>query len=104
MHSFLVPAKVTSFGGTMEAEWQTDVVLGCEVVGYPSPEVNWSRDGYMLQPTSGILLHGNGSLVLYNVNDSLQGTYTCSAKNTHGADAITYNLKIQGNGQNRAHA
>lgn len=60
--------------------------LKCTVSGYPTPKISWSKDGASLNLTSK-RIHlddtavTNGKLLIYSLEDSDSGLYSCLASN-----------------------
>lgn len=40
-----VPARISSFSQLIQVPWKKDILLRCDVVGYPEPTVHWKFNG-----------------------------------------------------------
>uniref|UniRef100_A0A7E4UT28 Muscle M-line assembly protein unc-89 n=1 Tax=Panagrellus redivivus TaxID=6233 RepID=A0A7E4UT28_PANRE len=62
--------------------------LICEVIGDPTPEIKWYRNGILLRPTGKITIEttpeGVCKLVVKDTTMSDEGVYRCEATNEHG--------------------
>ncbi|XP_064486907.1 contactin-like [Ornithodoros turicata] len=64
-----------------------NITIPCRPEAAPVPEYTWRRDGYNV-PTGGrIQIMGNGFLRIQPVRPEDEGNYTCTAKNSLGADS-----------------
>jgi len=73
-------------------------ILQCEAVGYPTPEVKWSRSppSPFPQGRSAVI---NGSLHINNTEGSDGGVYICTATNKHGMIIHGTFLKVESVGK-----
>ncbi|XP_037951991.1 obscurin isoform X2 [Teleopsis dalmanni] len=64
--------------------------------GYPEPEVEWLKNGHILQPSDKILIENqpNGllRLAIKNMDETDAGRYSCRIYNAHGEDLCDANL------------
>ncbi|CAI9600922.1 unnamed protein product, partial [Staurois parvus] len=60
------------------------LVLECRVDGIPLPTITWFKNGYEIQPASGITLLYNENLIIERVKKDDEGLYTCQAINEMG--------------------
>ena len=67
--------------------------LLCGVVGYPTPEVKWSRSPPSPLPQGRSALR-NSSLYINNTEDGDGGVYICTATNKHGMIIHVTILKV----------
>ncbi|XP_028851746.1 hemicentin-1 isoform X2 [Denticeps clupeoides] len=74
-----------------EREEEVSVVEGhmvsllCDVQAYPQPEITWTRDGQLLQFSTGIhIMPGGQMLQLPRARKEDAGQYVCTATNTAG--------------------
>lgn len=71
------------------------MMVTCPVAGYPIDSIQWEKGGRVLPVNRRQQVFPNGTLIIENVQRSLdQGTYTCIAKNTQGFSAKG-NLEVQ---------
>ena len=56
--------------------------------GFPQPEVNWTRDGKLLNTTN--------KLTIKQVTYGDAGQYTCSAKNSKGRREAAFQVTVTG--------
>lgn len=61
------------------------VSFECKVVGFPTPELTWLKDGLDLRPGDVYQLYGNQSI----------GVYTCVARNCMGEARSTSSLTVE---------
>ena len=62
--------------------------VDCLVRGFPQPEVNWTRDGKLLNTTN--------KLTIKQVTYGDAGQYTCSAKNSEGKREAAFWVTVTG--------
>ncbi|XP_022778035.1 neural cell adhesion molecule L1-like protein, partial [Stylophora pistillata] len=60
--------------------------LKCHVKGFPTPEVNWTKDGKLLDTKN--------TLKLNQVSYEDAGQYTCSAKNTEEKMEAAFQITV----------
>ncbi|XP_073455573.1 vascular endothelial growth factor receptor kdr-like isoform X1 [Aquarana catesbeiana] len=60
------------------------LVLECRVDGTPLPTITWFKNGYEIQPASGITMLYNENLIIERVKKDDEGLYTCRAVNEMG--------------------
>ncbi|XP_067377843.1 hemicentin-1 isoform X1 [Channa argus] len=71
------------------------VSLLCDVQAYPPPEITWTRDGHVLQFTTGIhILPGGQMLQLPRARLEDAGQYVCTATNSAGQDQKSILLSV----------
>lgn len=59
IHSLLVPVKANITQTQTKFRTGNDISIGCDVAGYPIPQVQWYKDGQPLYPSSTIEISGN---------------------------------------------
>nr|XP_058951290.1 vascular endothelial growth factor receptor 3-like [Pocillopora verrucosa] len=72
--------KSVKFNSTLQVD--------CLVRGFPQPEVNWTRDGKLLNTTN--------KLTIKQVTYGDAGQYTCSAKNSQGKSEAAFQVTVTG--------
>lgn len=88
MHA--VPANVK------KAKAQT-AILHCDVIGDPEPELQWNKDGVVLQETDRIAFQRKKrTLVIRLLVEEDSGVYKCIARNTAGDVAATTKMSVFG--------
>ncbi|XP_075875212.1 myopalladin isoform X3 [Nelusetta ayraudi] len=108
-HIMAAPVFTKCLQDVLASESQL-VVLECRVKGVPSPQVDWSRDGALLEdspefrilqkkPRSPAESEEICTLVIAEVFPEDSGTFTCTASNIYGATSSTATLKVKGNGR-----
>ncbi|CAH1795907.1 unnamed protein product [Owenia fusiformis] len=90
-----VAARIASFSKVVISPWKQSVMLPCQAVGDPTPELAWSKRGAPLPDTERIKVFNNGSLYFETVETGDAANYSCKAHNIHGADAINVMLLVQ---------
>lgn len=73
-------------------------ILQCHAVGYPVPEIKWTRFPPSPLP-QGRSMEINGSLDISSVEDDDEGDYTCIAKNKLGLIMHRTFLKVKSVGK-----
>lgn len=95
MTSTRVPARITSFGGTIVRPYRGSVALQCLSVGQPRREW-WKSDSILRSGANhNIQLLDTGELILSSLQPSDSGNYTCHVDNGQGTDRLIYNLVVQ---------
>ncbi|KAM6997218.1 myopalladin [Tautogolabrus adspersus] len=90
------------------------VVLECRVKGLPSPQVDWYRDGKILEdshdfrilqkkPRSPVDSEEICTLVISEVVPEDSGVFTCTASNKYGTIKSTATLRVTAGGSNSNH-
>uniref|UniRef100_A0A8C4QDT7 Contactin 1 n=1 Tax=Eptatretus burgeri TaxID=7764 RepID=A0A8C4QDT7_EPTBU len=73
-----------------------EVVLRCLARAAPQPTIKWSRHAEMLTSSQGRRkVVDDGSLIIANLTDADEGSYTCFAENYLGKDKNVYTLKLK---------
>nr|XP_057926871.1 hemicentin-1 [Doryrhamphus excisus] len=71
------------------------VSLLCDVQAYPPPEITWTKDGQILQFSTGIhILPGGQMLQLLRARVEDAGQYVCTASNSAGQDQKSLLLSV----------
>ena len=70
------------------------VILNCAADGKPSPEITWRHKAKELIICNKYSIFSNGTLVIYSVNFSDSGQYTCNAFNSIGSVESALSLNI----------
>ncbi|XP_076126836.1 hemicentin-1 [Alosa pseudoharengus] len=71
------------------------VSLLCDVQAYPPPEITWTRDGQLLQFSTGMhILPGGQMLQLPRARKEDAGQYVCTATNSAGQDQKSILLNV----------
>lgn len=104
---FLAPPTIqfiNSTNGTLES---MDVVLRCEVLGYPLSSVTWVSDAHANHSNEYLNYHTDSYeveeeyivvsiLLLENVTIDFRGNYTCHAKNSLGEADDDIHISVYG--------
>ncbi|XP_066014636.1 fibroblast growth factor receptor 4-like isoform X2 [Pocillopora verrucosa] len=69
-------------------KFNSTLQMDCLVKGFPKPEVNWTRDGKLLNTTN--------KLTIKQVTYGDAGQYTCSAKNSEGKREAAFRVTVTG--------
>lgn len=84
-----------------QAEEGEEVRLECKVTGLPMPDVQWYKDGEVVQPSEHVEVEsakdGTQRLVLHNAKLEDIGEYRCEATNIAGVVWSDATLGVQGN-------
>ena len=79
-----------------------NVTLPCGVIGYPEPDVTWSRSGKVIGDdlkrylVIEVPVHDcskNNTLNIIGVNEDDYETYTCEVRNAYGRSELQYTIK-----------
>ncbi|XP_075038771.1 hemicentin-1 [Mixophyes fleayi] len=93
-----VPPKIAEIQGkpsVLTAVLDTSVNIECLVIGDPTPQINWLKNGLPLSVSSQIRLLSSGQVLrISRVQKSDEGAYTCVASNRAGVDKKDYNLQV----------
>ena len=65
-------------------------------IGFPKPEITWSKDGGPIERHLGSAKQQKWSLELEEATTYDSGNYTCTVSNDHGTATFTFKLMIQG--------
>ena len=72
----------------------SNVFLNCAADGKPSPKITWRHEAKELIISNKYSVFSNGTLVIYSVNSSDNGQYTCNAFNSVGCIESTLSLNV----------
>ena len=72
----------------MSVKLHSTLQIQCVVRGFPKPEVNWTKDGKLLDTRN--------MLTINQVTDGDAGQYKCSAKNSEGKNEAAFHIKVTG--------
>ena len=78
--SVTLPATTTVIQGEQ-------LLLNCLPTGNPTPTIIWRRDSIQIQSGGRVTIGNNGTLVITSVSSSDNGSYSCHASNSVGADS-----------------
>uniref|UniRef100_A0A3B3DLS4 Uncharacterized protein n=1 Tax=Oryzias melastigma TaxID=30732 RepID=A0A3B3DLS4_ORYME len=70
------------------------VSLLCDVQAYPPPEIAWTRDGHLLQFSTGVHILPGQMLQLPRARLEDAGQYVCTASNSAGQDQKSFLLNV----------
>ncbi|XP_071538976.1 cell adhesion molecule Dscam2-like isoform X2 [Panulirus ornatus] len=90
--SAAVPARIRSFGQSVEVQAGGSLTLPCAVVGTPAPAVTWTHLGRDNIPQAQTL--PDHSLHASVVGPDIAGNYTCHAHNPKGRDESTWVVRV----------
>ncbi|CAG5863670.1 unnamed protein product [Menidia menidia] len=72
------------------------LTLECEAQAFPTPALQWYKDGQILQPDDHVSITANGRTVqIKHAQVSDTGRYTCVATNIAGEDEKDFDVNIQ---------
>ncbi|KAJ2942077.1 hypothetical protein O0L34_g10994 [Tuta absoluta] len=83
----LAPSSTVSPGAELS--------LPCEVDGFPTPDVYWTKDGARLESTDRMQVT-DARLTISNVNTNDSGEYGCHAGNAYSSHYSTVQISVQG--------
>ncbi len=72
-------------------------ILSCKVNGYPKPSVIWFKNRHEIIFSSEekrIIKALNNSLIIYNVSDKDEATYSCKATNSFNSQHVMKDGKL----------
>ncbi|XP_028669590.1 vascular endothelial growth factor receptor 3 [Erpetoichthys calabaricus] len=73
------------------------MLMKCDVVGTPAPQISWFKDEKPLYEMSGIVLQdSNQTLSIQRVREEDAGLYTCSACNEKGCISMSAKVSVEG--------
>lgn len=98
----VIVLEAPSFVGNMRpetlAEYSSTVVLPCEAIGVPTPNITWLKNGYnvlKLPQKNRYKIDEDGSLVIKKLRMEDTGMLQCVATNEGGSEFITTWLKVK---------
>lgn len=95
---YLAPPKfVTTPGEVQYINVGDSIILNCQAVGTPTPEIVWFKDATDVQPTTTVGIFNDGTeLRISNIRTEDIGDYTCIARNGEGQISHTARVLIAG--------
>ena len=72
----------------MSVKLHSTLQIQCVVRGFPKPEVNWTKDGKLLDTRN--------MLTINRVTYGDAGQYKCSAKNSEGKNEAIFHITVTG--------
>ncbi|KAK6493207.1 ADAMTS-like protein 1 [Huso huso] len=91
------PEVVVHVGHTvLLRSWINLLVVKCEAVGNPEPTISWSKNGEQLKASSRVGMLPDGSLQIFSPSETDVGFYTCTARNSIGATALSSTITLTG--------
>ncbi|MGH0153100.1 UNVERIFIED_CONTAM: hypothetical protein FKN15_061142 [Acipenser sinensis] len=89
------PEVVVHVGHTvLLRSWINLLVVKCEAVGNPEPTISWSKNGEQLKASSRVGMLPDGSLQIFSPSETDVGFYTCTARNSIGATALSSTITL----------
>ncbi|XP_025421495.1 protein turtle isoform X1 [Sipha flava] len=91
------PRFVTIPGDVQYINVGDSIILNCQALGTPTPEIVWFKDATDVQPTSTVGIFNDGTeLRISNIRIEDIGDYTCIARNGEGQISHTARVLIAG--------
>ncbi|XP_060868691.1 protein turtle-like isoform X1 [Metopolophium dirhodum] len=91
------PKFVTIPGEVQYINVGDSIILNCQAVGTPTPEIVWFKDATDVQPTTTVGIFNDGTeLRISNIRTEDIGDYTCIARNGEGQISHTARVLIAG--------
>ncbi|XP_060841196.1 protein turtle isoform X4 [Rhopalosiphum padi] len=91
------PKFVTTPGEVQYINVGDSIILNCQAVGTPTPEIVWFKDATDVQPTTTVGIFNDGTeLRISNIRTEDIGDYTCIARNGEGQISHTARVLIAG--------
>ena len=100
IHSFYHPTALPEFVNaniSITTTVQSEVILPCDIIPDPTVTFTWQFGGMLITPSVGggtYTILPNGSLVVANVGEVHEGTYTCVVTNPLGVASGTVVLTV----------
>lgn len=89
-----VGAKIVSSVVGVDGLVDSFVSMPCMAHGYPSPLMEWRRDGVSVGARPPYKIFSNGTLRIENVKQADSGSYLCVASNVAGTDMKIIQLDV----------
>lgn len=70
------------------------LTIACTAEGQPDPDITWSVDGQSIVTSGRYIAESDGSLVITSVRAQDEGSYTCTATNSNGEDAVAIDVVV----------
>jgi len=84
----IVPPKIKLLSSERDTQEGDSINLTCIIIdGSPEPQISWFKDG-------DLQLKEKTTLILANVTDRDEGTYTCQGQNFGGSFTDSINLTV----------
>lgn len=89
---FIASPEVETYPQIISTQEGNNVTFSCKATGLPRPLITWSKSQGSLPASSSV--SSEGPLTILNVRLEDSGSYDCSAKNTHGTNVSSVELKV----------
>lgn len=73
-----------------------DIVIPCEVEGYPQPSVHWYHEGIPVEGGERVRIFNQNELRIYNSTTEDGGSYRCDAVNEYGSSSSSVTIQVEG--------
>lgn len=95
---FIAPPRFVTIPGDVQYINVGDsIILNCQALGTPTPEIVWFKDATDVQPTTTVGIFNDGTeLRISNIRTEDIGDYTCIARNGEGQISHTARVLIAG--------
>ncbi|XP_059485336.1 papilin-like isoform X2 [Neocloeon triangulifer] len=91
---FRVPVRVNLTSPRTSYALYTNLIIHCDVEGYPIPQVAWFKDGQQLESSTERMQISEKTLFIKMVEFADAGAYKCEARNENSYDSGTVTITI----------
>ena len=91
-----------NIGDNVTAVQKTTLNIHCPIIGTPTPDVTWFKDGQKVNVRRNVEIHENFTLTVRRANPEDSGRYKCVAESIAGNDSVTSYVTVIGKSKPRA--
>lgn len=77
-----------------------DIVIPCEVEGYPQPSVHWFHEDVPVESDDRVRIFNQNELRIFNSTTQDAGSYRCDAVNEYGSSSSSVTISVEGKSAN----
>ncbi|KYB26517.1 Papilin-like Protein [Tribolium castaneum] len=92
--TYFVPVRANITTDNQRFPVNSDIVIPCDVEGYPTPQVQWYKDGISLSPSERVHISDNNKLTILRATKADSGVYQCEAANSYSKASSSLTILV----------
>ncbi|XP_035703436.1 papilin isoform X2 [Folsomia candida] len=94
--NYLVPLRTSIKMDKLLYPVGNDIVIPCEVEGYPQPSVHWFHEDVPVESDDRVRIFNQNELRIFNSTTQDAGSYRCDAVNEYGSSSSSVTISVEG--------